>query len=214
MLGARERSGQSVAMTPFRTLIIVAALAVIPAAGAASVAGLDVIVKKEGKPVYTGKTDARGSFSTGNLDAGAYNVEFRAPKSLSLRGQTVSISVSAGKGAPRQSNSDGKHLHGGVAMMVDVAKPAKLNGQITSSAGVASESSKPVPAGYERVKANVKVINGKRYVWVPGPIGSNMGGKWVEEGTDAAALSTSNKKGGDAEVLRHIQDQAGNVGQR
>ncbi len=71
-----------------------------------------------------------------------------------------------------------------------------------------------VPVGYEEVKANVKVINGKRHVWVPGAIGSNMGGKWVEEGTEGAALSTSNKKGHDGQVLQHIVDQAGNVGRR
>ena len=201
-------------MTLMRNLLVVAALALVPAAGAASVAGLDVIVKKNGKAVYTAKTDARGSFAPGNLEPGAYNVEFRAPKSLSLRGQTVSISVSAGKGAPTQSNSDGKHFQGGVAMTVDVAKPAKLTGQITSSAGVATKSAGPVPAGYEEVKANVKVINGKRHVWVPGAIGSNMGGRWVEEGSEAAALSTSNKKGGDGEVLRNIQDQSSNVGGR
>ena len=55
------------------------------------------------------------------------------------------------------------------------------------------------------MKAIVKVINGKRYVWVPGPIGSNMGGRWVEEGSEAAALSVSNKKGNDGEVLRKLQ---------
>ena len=33
-------------------------------------------------------------------------------------------------------------------------------------------------------------------------------------GSEGAALNTSNKKGGDGEVLRHIQDQADNVGSR
>ena len=199
---------------PLRNLIILAALTAAPFAYGANVAGLDVIVKQNGKAVYQGKTDARGSFSTGNLEAGPYSVEFRAPNSLSLRGQTVAIAVSTGKGAPRQSTSDGKHLSGGVAMNVEIAKPAKLSGQVTSAAGVVAERTGAVPGGYEKVKANVKVINGKRHVWVPAPIGSNMGGKWVEEGTEGAALSTSNKKGDDNKVLQHIQDQASNVGQR
>ena len=197
-----------------RNLLLAAVLVVAPAVHAANVAGLDVTIKRDGKPVYRGQTDASGKFSTANLEPGAYNVEFRAPKSLNLRGQQLAISVVTGKGAPIKSNADGKHLQGGVAMNVEVAKATKLSGQVTSAVGVAAESTKPVPAGYERVKANVKVINGKRYVWVPAPIGSNMGGKWVEEGTEGAVLSTSNKKGGDAEVLSRIQDQAGNVGQR
>lgn len=58
----------------------------------------------------------------------------------------------------------------------------------------------------EKVRANVKVMNGKRFVWVPAPIGSHMGGKWVEEGSEEAVLSTSNKKGGDGEVLRIRQN--------
>ena len=65
---------------------------------------------------------------------------FRAPKTMSLRGQTVAISVSSGKGRPQQSNTDGRHLQGGVAMTVEVQKPAKLTGQVTSTAGVAAES--------------------------------------------------------------------------
>ena len=198
---------------PLRSLLVAAALALVPVAQSANVAGLDVFVKKDGKPIYKGTTDASGSFASGNLEPGSYSVEFRAPKSLSLREQTVAISVSTGKGAPRQSTTDGKYMQAGVAMTVDLAKAGKLTGKVSSSAGVADRSG-PAPEGYEKVKANVKVINGKRHVWVPAPIGSNMGGRWVEEGTEGAVLNTSNKKGGDAEVLRHIQDQAGNVGQR
>lgn len=99
-------------------------------------------------------------------------------------------------------------------MSVEVPKAARLSGKVSAAAGVAAADTAPAPAGYEKVKANVKVINGKRHVWVPAPIGSNMGGKWVEEGTEGAVLNTSNKKGGDAEVLTKIVDQAGNVGQR
>jgi len=178
---------------------------------AANVAGVDVIVKKNGKPMYQGKTDARGNFTTGNLETGAYNVEFRSPKSVDLKGQQLSISVTAGKDAPRQSNADGNQLRSGVAMSIDVARPAKLTGQVSSLAAAAKTQG---PAGMEAVRANVKVINGKPHVWVPGPIGSNIGGRWVEEGTEGAALRTSNKKGGDAQVLRSIQDQAGNIGNR
>ena len=139
-------------------------------------------------------------------------MEFRAANVPALKGQQLSISVTAGKQPPRQANASGKHLGGGVAINVDVARPSKLSGTISSGGAAAAETTK-APEGYEKVKANVKVINGKRYVWVPGAIGSNMGGKWVEEGTEGAALRT-NRRGGDDQVLRSIQDQSSNVGRR
>ena len=189
---------------PIHVLLIASAIAVVGSAHA-NVAGLDVTVKKDGKAFYRGKTDTSGSFATNSLEPGAYSVELRAPKSLKFKGQKLAIAVSSGKGAPTQSNAEGAHLHSGVAMNVDVRKTAKLTGQVRQAGNVVAQSTK-VPAGMEAVKANVKIINGKRHVWVPGPIGSNVGGRWVEEGSEAAALSTSNRKGGDGEVLRRIQD--------
>jgi hypothetical protein len=196
--------------TPLRYIVIAVAVAVSSTAFA-SVGGLDVTVKKNGKAVYTGKTDTSGSFNTGSLEPGPYNIELRAPRSMNLKGQKLAISVRAGKDAPRQSSADGAHLLAGVAMSVEVAKTARLSGQVTQAGRMVEAKT---PEGMEKVKANVKVINGKRHVWVPAPIGSNMGGRWVEEGTEGAVLNTSNKKGGDAEVLQKIVDQAGNVGQR
>ena len=185
--------------------------AFVVSAASANVAGLDITVKKNGKAVFKGKTDTRGNFTTGALDAGAYSVELRSPGSMDLKGQKLAISVTAGKNAPLQSTANGAHLRAGVAMTVDVDKTAPLRGQVTQAGRVVEA---PAPEGYEKVRANVKVINGKRHVWVPAPLGSNMGGRWVEEGTEGAVLKTSNKKGGDAEVLQKIQDQAGNIGQR
>jgi hypothetical protein len=91
-------------------------------------------------------------------------------------------------------------------MRVQLGKNGKLNGQVSPEGAAPQEK-------MESVKANVKIINGKRHVWVPGPIGSNIGGRWVEEGTEGAALRTD-KKGGAGEVLQRIQDQSGNVGER
>lgn len=193
---------------PPRNVLIAISLAV---AGNvyANVGGVDVTVKQGGKAVFKGKTDTSGSFNTGALQPGAYSVEFRAPGSMNLKGQKLAIAVTPGKGAPMQSSADGAHLQGGVAMNVEVAKTGRLSGQVTQAGRVVEAKT---PEGMEKVKANVKVINGKRHVWVPGPIGSNMGGRWVEEGSEAAALSTSNKKGGDAEVLSRIRDQGAAVG--
>lgn len=199
---------------PLHYLLIAAVAAIAPVASAASVPGLDVTVKKDGKAVYKSKTDASGSFATGNLEPGSYNVEFRAPQAMKMHSQQLEISVTAGKQPPRTSTAEGKYIQGGVALTVDVSKPSRLTGKVDARAGVSrSAEATTAPAGMEKVKANVKVINGKRYVWVPGPIGSNIGGRWVEEGTEGAALSTSNKKGGDTQVLQHIQEQSRNSGQ-
>lgn len=195
---------------------ITLAVAVLTAAAGLSVAsvdGIDVTVKKEGKAVSRVRTDGAGKFTTASLEPGTYNVEFRASNPASVKGQQLSIAVAAGKQPPRKASASGNHLGGGVAIDVEVGKAAKLSGSVSAAGRVMAENTK-VPAGYEKVKANVKVINGKRHVWVPAPIGSNMGGRWVEEGSEAAVLATSNRKGGDGEVLSRIQDQSSNVGTR
>jgi hypothetical protein len=193
-------------------LAVAVVMAAATSVSSASVAGIDVTVKKDGKAVSRARTDASGKFATGAIDPGAYNVEFRAANGAALAKQQFAISITAGKQPPRQANAAGKHLGGGVAVNVEVAKPSRLTGTVTP-AGAAVAEKKAVPAGYEEVKANVKVINGKRHVWVPAPIGSNMGGKWVEEGTEGAALRT-NRRSGDEQMLRSIQDQSSNVGRR
>ncbi len=205
--------------TPIRTTIVIAALcaAATVVHGEGNLSGIDVTIKKQnsGAVVYHGRTDAQGKFATPNVEAGAYNVELRAPKDAQLNTKSIAIAINTGKGATRNSSAAADHLKGGVAMALDIAQSAKLSGQLTPSArGVVTQADAPAPKGYEKVNANVKVSNGKRYVWVPPPLGSNMGGKWVPEGSDEAHLSNSNKKGEDAEVLRHIQDQSGNIGSR
>ncbi|CAN5731880.1 hypothetical protein BH20VER1_BH20VER1_12500 [soil metagenome] len=93
--------------SPLKTMFILAALAAAPLAQASNVPGLDVTIKKNGKAVHQATTDARGSFTTGSFEPGAYNVEFRSPKGMNLKGQQLAISVSAGKGAPRRANAEG-----------------------------------------------------------------------------------------------------------
>lgn len=198
--------------TPLKTLLVLFAAAAVATSSDANVSGVDVVVKKDGKTVSRARTDASGKFATANLEPGSYNVEFRTANASSLKGQQLAIAVSAGKQAPREARASGDHLGGGVAIAVEVGKTSKLTGNIRQ-AGVAVAENTKVAAGYEKVRANVKVINGKRHVWVPGPIGSNIGGKWVEEGSEGAALSTSNRRGEDGQVLRSIQDQSSNVGQ-
>ena len=46
-------------------------------------------------------------------------------------------------------------------------------------------------------QANVKTINGKRYIWVPGQLGSNMSGHWVlEDSREAQTLGVQQATAG------------------
>ncbi len=200
-------------MKPLVRSLLVAAFVAGSASGAA-LPSFDVTVREKagGKVVSTAKTDSRGKFSTTEVQPGRYTVEFRAKNSAALAGSQLEISVSPGKGPATQASAPGARFGGGVALAVDVKRASALSGQVATGTAQATadtaETKGPVRAG------SVKIINGKRYVWMPPEMGSNMGGKWVEEGTDEAALSISNKKGGDSQVLRSIQDQSSNVGQR
>ncbi|MBA2271444.1 MAG: hypothetical protein H0W20_12750 [Chthoniobacterales bacterium] len=148
------------------------------------------------------KPSGTGKFGTGPLDPGSYVVEFRSSR---LAGSKVSLTAAGGKKNVIADSVAGERFGGGgVAMKVDVAPSARITGQVIAGSLAAAQgaAAAAAPAGTEKVKANVKIINGKRYVWVPGPIGSNIRGRWVEEGSEAAALVTSNKKGEDTEALR------------
>ena len=163
--------------------------------------------KTSGKTVHLAMTDAAGKFVSPNLQAGSYNVEFRSAKGAGFEGKQLSISLSTGKGAPRTATAVGKHLQSGVALAVDLPANSKLTGEVLVAGREAPEA--PAPAGMEKVRANVKVINGKKYVWVRPPLGSNMGGKWVEAGTEGAVLATDKVRRDDAEAwekLRHLSE--------
>lgn len=160
-----------------------------------------------GSVVYQGQADARGAFTASNLTPGKYIVQFHARKASSLKGQRLAIAVRGKERVVANDVAGDKFGGAGVAMKVQVGKDAKLTGQISRPAATVASAQ-----GMEKVRANVKIMNGKRYIWVPGGIESNIGGRWVEEGSEAARLSTSNRKGEDGEFLRRVQDQAGNSG--
>ena len=192
--------------TPLRFLLF-AATFLAAATAYPNASGVEVTVKSKsgGKAVYKGMTDARGSFTTGALQPGTYNVEFRSTKAGDLKAPALSISLSAGKGTQRQASAPAKHLQGGVAVQVEVPSTAAITGQVSKGAAAQAQTDTQAPAGMQKVKANVKIINGKRHVWVPAPLGSNLGGRWVEEGTEGAVLPTSNAKGADTEALSRSQ---------
>ena len=186
-------------------LSFVGALLLVHSGLAASTSGVQITAKEKssGKVVYQGQTSVGGKFATPALQSGSYIFEFTSKDAAGFK-----VAMSGPRNAKQTAGRGNR-----VVFDVEMGKAAKVNGQVMSASAVV-ETPEKKGAPMEKVRANVKVINGKQYVWVPAPLGSNMGGKWVEEGTEGAVLRDTNRKGGDSEVLRHIQDQSANIGQR
>ena len=160
--------------------------------------GISVTVKEKGSNsvAFQGATDGSGNFKTTSLKPGAYVVELKAP-AKSIDSHQMTVALGGVKGAVKQSA-----IPSGLALDVQVATASAITGKVTTTQ-VAVQPAK----GAQAVKANVKVMNGKRYVWVPGTLGSNMSGRWVEEGTEGAQLRQTGK--GHAEALSRAQDLTG-----
>lgn len=183
---------------PLRNILLSFLLVAASAVYAATVPSMDVTVSDSaGKLVYKGKTNSNGTFSTGKLNPGSYVVQFNANKS-SVKGPYALV-VSAGKKKVTAEAVEGsKFAAGGVAMKVEVGRGLNITGQVATNLAAVTASG----------NAKVKVMNGKRYVWVEGETGSHMGGRWVEEGTPAA----SNVVRMSSEGVHTMQESGGHGG--
>ena len=126
-----------------------------------------------GKAAFKGSTDKSGAFTTASLKPGNYVVQFRS-SDAALKGKRYSLVVAAGvKKVSASAIAGEKFAAGGVAMKVDVTNVLKITGQVASEDGPVSKS-------------------GKKMVWIPKQLGSNMPGHWVEEGSaEAVAAKTA-----------------------
>jgi len=122
-----------------------------------------------GKAAFKGMTNANGVFGTSKLTPGNYTVQI-ASQSAELKGKNYAIVVAAGKKKVSASAVPGeKFARGGVALKVDVGAGLNITGQVSTE---------------ERVSKS-----GKKMVWIPPMVGSNMPGRWVEEDSADAAAS-------------------------
>lgn len=154
---------------------------------AAGMSGVEVKAEdKSGKVVYHGQTDSSGKFTTPTLPAGAYVFQFSSEQ---RKGFQIALA-----GPKRASQTKGSGS--GLAFNVEVTPAAKVSGQATAT-GAAQ-------AG-EKLPANVKIVNGKRYVLVPGQLGSNMGARWVPE-EEAQAMNPNSTRRDAGEFLQRAQD--------
>ncbi len=144
--------------------------------------------KATGKVVFKGETGAGGKFATPKLDPGSYTFQF-----VSKSGAGFQVALAGTKSA--------KQLKGpksGVAFAVEVGSASKVSGQITATAAATTVAA-------AKDNPNVKIIKGKRYVYVPGEIGSNMGGKWIPE-EDAVKTDPNRSRRNAVEDAQRIQD--------
>lgn len=184
--------------TRIHLLLISFLIAATSIAHAGSRPPVDVtVLKPDGKVAYKAKTGANGTFATGKLDPGNYVVQFNSD-SLAMKNNQFAIVVSAGKKKVSADAVDGEKFNkGGVAMKLEVGAGMNITGQVTDALTVTSTGT----------TAKVKIINGKRYVWVGPETGSNMGGRWVEESA-AAAGSANNVRRSGAAALQSREDHA------
>ena len=178
---ARHGRGHRIEFTMKMTARKILLPLILVATSLASGAGMppmDVTVSAEGgKLVYKGKTTAAGTFATGTVEPGKYVVQFNS-NNPALKGSQFGFVISAGKAKVLAEAVSGNKLGAGVAMKVDAGRGVNITGQVMNG-----KVGGPVAASGN---TKVKIIKGKRYVWVGPETGSNMGGHWVEEGSAAA----------------------------
>lgn len=141
---------------------VVLSLLLAAVAVASGIPPVNVVVSdKAGKAAYKGATNTSGAFATSKLAPGNYVVQFTS-NSAELKGKQYALVVSAGKKKVSANVAGEKFAGGGVAMKVDVGAGLNITGQVAPQTGPTSKS-------------------GKKMVWIPKQLGSNVAGHWVEE---------------------------------
>jgi hypothetical protein len=152
-----------------------------------------IVSDASGKVAFKGVTNADATFATEVLPAGDYVVQFGST-SAELKGKQYLLVVSAGnKKVIADAVAGEQFAGGGVAMRLKVAPGLQIAGQ------VANQESTVVQG-----LTKVRVINGKRYVWVQSTLGSNLGPHWEAEGT----ARSKNVSVLSHDKMRQLQDAA------
>ncbi|MFN2509462.1 MAG: carboxypeptidase-like regulatory domain-containing protein [Chthoniobacterales bacterium] len=160
-----------------------------------------VISKKSGQPSSERiDTDAAGAFRFKKLPAGEYTLTLLKDslRRQGARSEDVKVDVIAAK--PLRGLHADRLLNG---IPVVVGENGSIAGQVYEYK--LSEAELKIRR-LEKVRANVKVINGKRYVWVPKGLDTKIPGKWVEEGSDEVALSRTSTGDVEREFLMRLQE--------
>jgi hypothetical protein len=176
----------------FVTAICVLLLGIASAASA-GVPRMEVtVLDASGKVEFKGATNADGTFATANLQPGHYVVQLNTKSAAAKRNQYLLV-VSAGKKKVIATGIPGEIFMGsGGAVKVNIGPGLKITGQ------VADENL--VEGGL-----NYRVVGGQRFVWVTAELGSNVGGRWVEEGLAPSRNITQLK----TDSIKKVQEKGG-----
>jgi hypothetical protein len=161
--------------------------------GAAAIASggippVNVLVSdKGGKAAYKGATNTSGAFATSKLQPGNYVVQFNS-SSADLKGKQYAIVVSAGSKKVSANVAGDKFAGGGVAMKVDVGAGLNITGQVAAQNGPNSKG-------------------GKKMVWIPKMLGSNVAGHWAEEDS-AEAIAAKNAGNLSTQDVNKMQEHS------
>jgi hypothetical protein len=158
--------------TLFAVVFACAVVGLVASDAHGNVSGMDVTVSDAaGRLVYRGKTDAAGAFGTGRVAPGVYVVQLNAKK-VALDRNDYGIFAAGGTHRVVADAVEGaKFASGGVAMRLKLKTATPIIGQValggTSALGT-------------------KIVDGTRYILMAPQTGSNIGPRWVEEGTQPA----------------------------
>jgi hypothetical protein len=142
-----------------------------------------------GKAAYKGATNPTGAFATAKLQPGNYTVQFNS-SNAELKGKQYALVVAAGKKKVSANVAGEKFAGGGVAMKVDVGAGLNITGQVAAQTGPVSKS-------------------GKKMVWIPPMLGSNMPGHWAEEGS-AEEIASRTRDTVRKERIQNLQEKSYN----
>jgi hypothetical protein len=162
--------------TTVRTFVAVLCAAASVAFGALPQLSVTV-ADSAGKPTYKGATNAHGTFATGTLKPGTYMVQFTA-KAADVKGKSYALMVSAGSKTMSANSVAGDKLAAGVAMKIDVGSGLNITGMVTT--------------GLSTLQTKIDK-DGKKMVWIPKRLGSNLPAHWApEDSAEAKALESEN----------------------
>src|SRR5436190_6609381 len=158
-----------------------------------AVPALNVTVSDaSGKAAFRGATNADGTFATTNLKPGNYVVQFHSTNPA-LKGNQYALVISAGKKKVSANAVTGETFAaGGVAMKIDVGASVNITGQVA-------------------VESKVAMKDGKKMVWLPPRVGSNMPGHWVPADS-AEAIAAQNSGELRKEDINTLQQRARALG--
>jgi hypothetical protein len=152
------------------------------------------VLDASGKVGFKGATNADGTFATANLQPGHYVVQLNTKSAAAKRNQYLVV-VSAGKKKVVATGVPGEIFMGsGAAMKVNVVSGLKITGQVANERIEGSEKG-----------VNYRVVGGQRFVWITSELGSNVNGRWVEEGSAPARSITLIGKDG----IKKFQEKGG-----